>query len=185
MTTVTIPLSKGRVAVIDSADSEWLRWIGRWCYSRSGYAVHYHADDDGQHKTLYMHRLIMERQLGHAIARGLQVDHVNMDRLDNSRANLRLATRSQNQAHKSVPINNTSAYKGVSWNHDKWEARIKYGVRRLHLGRFGQALDAALMYDAASRRLYQDFAGCNFPEIATPSSIADQLNVRMKHYGLS
>lgn len=172
-----IPLTKGQSALIDRVDYVAIRSVGTWCYSASGYAVHYTTDADGKPKVLYMHRLVMERMLGGPIPRDLQVDHISratdgeLARLNNRRSNLRLATRSQNQANKGRPINNTSAYKGVSFNHGKWEARIKYDGRRLHLGRFEDPHAAALAYDAASRLLYQEFAGVNFPEQLTPPSL--------------
>ena len=176
-----IPLTKGQFAVIDEIDYPALLAIGRWCCNASGYAVHYYTDANDKPKMLNMHRLIMERILGTPIPPGLQVDHISREtdgilaRLDNRRANLRLASRSQNQANKGRAVNNTSDYKGVSFNHGKWEARIRYNGRRLHLGRFDDPLLAAMMYDAATRTLNQEFAGVNFPEQVTPPSLENQV----------
>ncbi len=166
-----IPLTKGKVALVSTEDYDWIVRL-KWCYSRgNGYAIHYFKDEQGNNKTLYLHRAIYAKILGGTIPHGLQVDHINRNRLDNRRENLRLATRSQNQANKSRPINNTSQYKGVSFNHGKWEVRIRYAGHRIHLGRFTDPERAALIYDAASRLLYRDFAGCNFPHRPTPSEI--------------
>jgi len=187
----SIPLTKGRQATVDTADYDYLTEIGSWCYSSSGYAVHYSSDEFGKRTVLYMHRIIMERMLGDLIPLGYQVDHISgaadgiAARLDNRRENLRLATRSQNQAHKGLAVNNTSLYKGISWNQGKWEARIKYGQRRLHLGRYTDAQTAATMYDAAARLLYQDFAGCNFSDQPTPPCIEEQLQAILARYGLA
>jgi hypothetical protein len=184
-----IPLTKGQVALVDEGDHDFLLQVGRWSYSKNGYAVHYYADEQGRRKTLYMHRLVMERTLGHALPAGYQVDHRSRvtdgekARLDNRRDNLRLATRSQNQANKGRQVN-TSDYKGVSRNHETWEARIRYDNRRLHLGNFGAPVLAALMYDAASRHLYGDFAGCNFPDIATPPCVESRLRKVLERYKL-
>lgn len=178
-----IPLTKGQFALVDDCDHEALCVLGRWCYSNSRYAVHYTTDHTGKRETLYMHRLVMERILGKPIPNGLQVDHINMDRLDNQRANLRLATRSQNQAHKGRQ-SNTSCYKGVNLNAGLWEARIRFQGRRIFLGKYEDALAAATMYDAASRHLYQDFAGCNFPDKPTPSDIAEALRNILSRRGL-
>ncbi|MBZ0293050.1 MAG: AP2/ERF family transcription factor [Anaerolineae bacterium] len=82
--------------------------------------------------------------------------------------NLRFATRSQNGANKGIAISNTSGYKGVSFNQGKWEARIRVEQRRIHLGRYPSALEAALTYDAAARLFNGDFAGVNFPDVPTP-----------------
>ena len=169
-----IPLTKGAVARVDDADYTWLVQMGNWCLSNKGYAVHY-TRINGQRKVLYMHRLIMDAPPH------LQVDHINRDRLDNRRANLRFATRSQNQANKGLQVNNTSRYKGVSWNRGRWEARIRvHNGRRVNLGRFDDPMTAALVYDAASRLFYADFAGCNFPERPTPPEILNYVMARFR-----
>lgn len=179
-----LPLTQGRIALVDPCDLGFLNQAGRWCYSSSGYACHYFTNESGKHKTWFAHRLIMERILGEPIPAGYQVDHVNQDRLDDRRENLRLATRSQNQANKGRAINNTSGYKGVSCNQEKYEVRLKYGTKRLHLGRFDDAFTAALVYDAASRHLYHEFAGTNFPEMTTPPYIEALLRLALARFGL-
>ena len=164
MSTRSIPLTKGQFALVDDGDYDLLMQVGRWCYSRSGYAVHYYTDELGRNRTLYMHRFLMERSIRGGIPAGMQCDHRNLNRLDNRRSNLRLATRPQNQAHKGKRKDSRSPYKGVTRNTGKWEARIKYGSQRINLGRFDKPEDAALMYDAATRLLNKDFAGPNFSE---------------------
>jgi hypothetical protein len=158
-----IPLSQGYAALVDDEDYEWLSHY-RWRYNSKGYAVHY-TRVNGERKTVFMHRLILDAP------RGLQVDHINRDRLDNRRANLRFATRSQNQANKERQKNNTSGYKGVNWHAGRWAARIRVNRRRVHLGQYDDPETAALVYDAAARRFYQEFAGLNFPQRATPPEI--------------
>ena len=54
-----IPLTKGQAALVDASDYDMLMRIGSWCFSKSGYAVHYYTDEQGRHKTLYMHRVLM------------------------------------------------------------------------------------------------------------------------------
>ena len=166
-----IPLTKGQFALVDDCDYQALIALGKWCLSNSGYAVHYFVDATGKRKMLYMHRVVMQQTLGQPILPGLQVDHINLNRLDNRRENLRLATRSQNQANKGVQTNNSSHYKGVNGNGGRWEARIRFQGKRFFLGKYDDPRIAALIYDAASRHFYRDFAGCNFPNEATPPSI--------------
>lgn len=179
-----IPLTKGQFATVSPEDHAWLSDL-RWCYAPgNGYALHYYTDDAGKHKTLFMHRAIYAHILGKPIPKGLQVDHINRDRLDNRRENLRLATRSQNQANKGIQINNTSHYKGVTFNHNKWEARIRYCNQRIHLGRYTDAVLAATIYDAASRLLYADFAGCNFPDLVTPPDVAERVLKILEQRGI-
>jgi hypothetical protein len=184
-----IPLTKGQFAFVDDCDYDALILLGKWCYSNSGYAVHYCINENGKRQTLYMHRAVMQRILGKPILNGLQVDHISgatlgaAARLDNRRANLRLATRSQNQAHKGRQ-SNTSCYKGVNLNAGLWEARIRFQGKRVFLGKYENALAAATMYDAASRHLYQDFAGCNFPDKPTPSYVVEALGRILSRRGL-
>jgi hypothetical protein len=156
-----IPLTKGQQALVDPSDYDRLMQIGRWCFSQSGYAVHYCSDELGRRQTLYMHRVVMEYALRSAPP-GTQVDHFNNVRIDNRRENLRLATRSQNQAHKGKQGHSTSPYKGVNQNCGRWEARIRFAGRRFNLGRYDDPEEAAWMYDTACRLLYNEFAGCNF-----------------------
>ena len=186
-----LPLTKGQFALIDEIDRSALLAIGVWSFSSSGYAVHYQSIAAGRRTTLYMHRIVMERLLGTRIPHGYQVDHISgaidgpLARLDNRRDNLRLATRSQNQAHKGISRNNTTQYKGVSFRQGKWEARIKYGNQRLQLGRFADPVVAAQRYDAASRLLYADFAGCNFPNLLTVEAALAQVRAVLARYGLA
>lgn len=180
-----IPLTKGQQALVDEADYHVLVQIGRWCYSNSGYAVHYFKDEQGKRKTLYMHRMVYYLSLGNQhVPTGMQVDHCNHNHIDNRRANLRLATCSQNQAHKGRPNNNTSQYKGVSFKNGKWEVRIRFGGQRIHLGRFDDPVEAALMYDAVSKLLNKEFAGCNFPKQPTPPHIELQLRMLLNKRGI-
>lgn len=173
-----IPLTKGAVARVDPADYERLIQMGSWCLNSSGYAVHY-TKVNGQRKTLLMHRLLMNAPPH------LQVDHINRDKLDNRRENLRFATRSQNQANKNVGKNNTSRFKGVNQNKGKWEARIKYHGRRINLGRFTNRVKAALVYDAASLILYGEFAGVNFTERTPAPPIMRYVARRLQDAGLN
>lgn len=182
-----IPLTHHQFALVDEIDYAALLAVGRWSFSPSGYAVHYGKDQQGKRTTLYMHRLIMDRILGYPVGH-LQVDHISSvemgkaARRDNRRQNLLIASRSQNQSHKGKAINNTSNYKGVTLNGKKWAARIRYDGQRINLGSYDDPVVAAQMYDAASIRLYKEFAGLNFPDEITPSCINDKLDIILKRY---
>lgn len=92
------------------------------------------------------------------------VDHVDLDRLNNRRANLRLATSSQNGVNKRKQRGSfTSAYKGVSWHkqHRKWYAQVSYEGRITFLGLFLSEVEAAAAYDRAARELHGQFALVN------------------------
>jgi hypothetical protein len=96
---------------------------------------------------------------------GLETDHINHRPLDNRRANLRVATRSQNAACIRMRADNTSGYRGVGWDKRRgcWVAEIHVANRHIHLGHFRAAEDAAQSYDTAARQHFGPFAFQNFP----------------------
>jgi hypothetical protein len=89
-----------------------------------------------------------------------QIDHANGNKADNRISNLRLATRSQNNANKRRLSNNTSGAKGVSWKGSarKWQAQIRVDGRLSHLGYFGSIYDAANAYRTAAAKHFGVFA---------------------------
>src|SRR5699024_4043144 len=96
------------------------------------------------------------------IPEGLYVDHKCHTPACCNVTHLRLATNAENTRNKSgVCANNTSGYRGVSWNKDagKWNARITIDGRRIHLGYFADVEEAADAASAAREELYGEFAG--------------------------
>jgi HNH endonuclease len=148
----TIPLTQGKVALVDDSDYEFLS-ARKWYY-KEGYAA---CNTPGTYnrKTIRMHRLLMSPGVGQ------QVDHINGDMLDNRRENLRICTPTQNAANKRLSISNKTGYKGIRKRQSgRWEARID---ARSTLGYFDTAEEAALAYDARARERFGAFAALNFP----------------------
>lgn len=95
-----------------------------------------------------------------------QIDHIDRDIFNNQRFNLRAATRSQNKANNNLYKNNTTGYKDVHFHnlHQKYCARISINNKRIQLGYFEDAEDAAKAYDKAAIKYFGQFASLNFPE---------------------
>jgi len=108
-------------------------------------------------KTILMSRFIIQAP------DDLEVDHIDGNRLNNQRSNLRLATSSQNKMNRGPRKDNTSGYKGVSWHkqNNKWSARIMANGKYLSLGLFENILDAARSYNLAAKKHHKEFAWLN------------------------
>lgn len=143
-------LTQGKSVSVDDADFEWLnQW--KWCFNGK-YAVRFVYD--GKKRTVWMHRLIMGEP------EGKMVDHKDLDRLNNQRSNLRMATRSQNMLNRGAQANNTSGVKGV-WRdktRSKWVAEIKVNGRKHTIGRFRDIVAATQAYKETARKLAGEYA---------------------------
>ncbi len=138
-------------ALVDDEDHDAIMQHN-WFYTGGGYAAR-SVRVNGTSKTIYMHRVINDTP------KGLHTDHINGDKLDNRRENLRSATRSQNKINAPAPRNNRSGYKGVSF-HAKtgtWQAHIGNGNKNKTLGYFKTPEEASEAYQEASLKIYGDF----------------------------
>lgn len=152
-----IELSRGKIAVVDDAD--YLELKNKHWFFNSGYAATYLGHGRKNRKQITMHRFII---FGDSDSE-LEIDHRDGNRLNNCRSNLRIATRSQNGANRGITRNNSTGYKGVTYEKQrclvkKWRAVIK-GIT---IGRFGTAEEAAHAYDSRANELFGEFAKTNF-----------------------
>lgn len=113
-----------------------------------------------------LHRVIMSRILNRELNNKEFVDHINGDRSDNRRENLRLSNNSLNQANRDRPANNTSGYKGVFY--DKYRdgrIKIRAGIsthkKFISLGTFKTEQEAALAYNKKAKELFGEHARLN------------------------
>lgn len=91
------------------------------------------------------------------------IDHINGDKLDARRSNLREATRSQNGANRIPKKSSSSKFMGVAWYSlsGKWRTQITFEGKVRHVGYFTNEVDAAKAYDAAALKYHGEFARIN------------------------
>jgi glycosylphosphatidylinositol transamidase (GPIT) subunit GPI8 len=115
-----IPLTHGKVALVDNEDYErvtkwkWFAFFNKT--SRTWYAYN--------HRKGFLHRFIMDIPKGTPITE-VMIDHENHDGLDCRRRNIRRATHFQNQYNANKRIDNTSGFRGVVHVKTGWHARIR------------------------------------------------------------
>ncbi|MEN6426640.1 MAG: HNH endonuclease [Phycisphaerales bacterium] len=152
-----IPLTKGKFAIVDKADYEWLSRY-KWCVSATNRPQLY-AYRKEKGKNVHMHRLIMQPPAD------MMVDHADRNGLNNTRANLRICTARQNVQNRVKFRGNSSQYKGVypCAHGDKWRAAIGVNRRNIHIGIYDHEIEAAKAYDRKALELFGEFARLNFP----------------------
>jgi hypothetical protein len=131
-----IPLTKRKFAIVDDGDFELLsQW--KWWSDQQGYAVR----DAGGRKN--KHRILMHRLLNETPA-GLVTDHINRNKLDNRKSNLRSVSQRQNTLNCKLSKNNTSGHNGISWYKNRWVATFTLKYKKIYLGRFLELKDALM-----------------------------------------
>jgi hypothetical protein len=165
----TIPLSKGKVAIVDQdmydhiVSHRWKFYFADQGKSQDhrGYAKR--AVDDAR-----LHRLVL-RFHGVDIPPGMDVDHKNGDRLDNRFENLQLLSRRENLLKKKRNYVNETGYRGVIVRRDgrssgtRYRAYVNHEGRTYYNGMHGTAEEAARAHDELAKQLQGDLANLNFP----------------------
>lgn len=148
-----VTLTQGYEAIIDASDvplvSEW-----NWYAIKDGNTVYaQRSSPNTECRTVRMHRVLI------GAPNGLWVDHRDGNGLNNSQANLRLATVQQNCHNSRTSKRNTSGLKGVSWSkaNGKWHAQIRINGKPRHLGYFRTPESAYAAYCEASASLHGEF----------------------------
>ncbi|ARL91005.1 HNH endonuclease [Burkholderia pseudomallei] len=159
-----IALPRGLVAVVDDEDFDLLNSF-TWHFTL-GYAVrHLERPGSGVYRTTErMHRMIMG--VGPGTIDKRQVDHINGNKLDNRKSNLRVCTNAENGRNRGAQKNNSSGYKGVCWHPQsgKWRARIKVDGRQISLGLHASAEAAHKAYEVGARKFHGEFANVGAQE---------------------
>lgn len=149
-----IPLTQNRFALVDNEDYKKLS-KQKWCVS-SGYAVY--GRSKGKNPLHFkMHRIIMNAK------KGEDIDHIDGNRLNNQKSNLRIADRTQNQMNRKIQVNNKSGYKGVTWckRTNKWIVQIRVKTKTKFLGYYNDKKEAGKIYNENAIKYFGEFARLN------------------------
>lgn len=147
----------GQPFMIDALDLPIIREFSCIRLNSKGYVE---VKRPGEKQRFLLHRLIM------LAPDGVLVDHRDLNRTNNMRDNLRLATHQQNNCNtgKSNRDDHSSEFKGVSFRPDRerWRARIYHNKKCIWLGDFSCPVEAAEAYDQAAMEKHGPFAKLNF-----------------------
>lgn len=144
-----INLTQGKHALVDDENFDWLnQW--KWSISHTYASRTMYKPSK---KSIRMHQLVLK------VKKGQIIDHINHNTLDNRWENLRVCSAKENQYNSSIRKTNKTGFKGVSIHSSgKYEARIGVNGRKLHLGLFLKAKDAAKVYSQAVLKYHAKFA---------------------------
>jgi hypothetical protein len=155
----TMRLHSGELVLLDQDDYS-IYSQKKWQLSPTGYVAR-SSQSQGVVKRVYLHRLIMDCPIE------LVIDHINKNRLDNRKSNLRICTQRENIVANLGWKYAEVKYKGVSYMSSggkkilyKFRARIK----DKHIGVFNSPEEAARAYDQEAKKLHGEYAHLNFPD---------------------
>jgi hypothetical protein len=157
-----IPLTKGKFAIVDAADYDWLSGY-RWFVMESRRGGQSYAATSIEGKTIPMHRLIMNPPPG------MVVDHFDGNGLNNRRSNLRVCKPEQNRFNLRPRKNKKSRFVGVYQDKrypGKWYAAVQCRGKVLRLGPFKDEVEAAIARDLEAIKQHGPYAHLNFPDLA-------------------
>lgn len=165
-----IKLLNAKYALVDDSDFDELNKF-EWHTDAKGYAVRSNGLSKGKQRQVRMHREIMNTP------KGMDTDHIDHDKLNNQRDNLRVCTNSQNQMNRVKPAHGvTSKFKGVSvWISDSFKNRYIYKYYKASLwgGRGGKRISklfpftpegeksAAKWWNEMAKQHYGEFVSLN------------------------
>lgn len=155
-----IPLTQGKVALVDDEDFEPISQRGWYANKLGQLGCFYAVSRKGcwpNQKAVLMHRFIL------GAGKGVLVDHRDLNTLNNCRSNLRLCSRFENARNSKMFVTNTSGFRGVILDKPsrKWVAAIWFKNKRIHIGRFESKEMAAMAYNKKAKELHGEFATLN------------------------
>ena len=154
-----IQLTQGKVAIVDDADFEFLNQFKWHALKLAGkfYVGRKLTVSKCKRNQIFMHRFIMKPD------KGMVIDHLDGNPLNNQKNNLRICTHSENMRNCKISINNTSGFKGVSFvkKNNTYKSAIKLNKKTIYLGYYIDPIDAAKAYNDAALKYHGEFANLN------------------------
>ena len=140
------------MALVDDEDFEYLSQFN-WHFN-GGYAV---RTVGSKCYKIYLHNQLMKPP------KGFEVDHINLDKLDNRRMNLRIVTKAQNQQNRASFLGSSSKFRGVTFHKGtgEWQAQIRKDGVIKYLGLYVTQEEAALIYNQKSIELFGEYGRLN------------------------
>ena len=122
-----------------------------WCVGSKGSII----TNDENGNTLLLHRVILDID-----DLNIQIDHIKHRRYDNRKSQLRIVDNGKNQMNTRIRADNTSGYKGISWNKNlnKWYAYINVNKKRIHLGFYSEFNDAVAARKSAEEKYHGEYS---------------------------
>lgn len=149
----------GKYVLVDKEDFDRVRQYTWWLGTKNLRP----ATDIWDKTTKKSKRVLLSRFILNPV-KGMVVDHINGDPLDNRRANLRVCSFKENQRNRTVlNKNNTSGFRGVSWDRfrNMWVAQLSFNRKHIYLGRYKDKKDARKAVKMAILKRHGDYANIN------------------------
>ena len=156
-----IKLTQGEYALVDDEDYDKFSKI-KWYVFRAcptlNYAMCSKKQQNGKFRNFNMSREVMMN-----VPKGMVVDHIDGNGLNNQKKNLRIATTSQNGMNRKDNCNNTSGHRGVCYNkkNKKWQAQTMSMGKPVYLGMYDDILEAAKAYKEYAKKNYKQYRRIN------------------------
>lgn len=149
---MTINIS-GYNILIDDEDFEKVNAL-KWHHgdNKRKAVYFYHSVRKPKRRNILLHRFILNAP------NGIEVDHINLNTLDNRKSNLRLCTHIQNTYNRPSWRKNKTGFKGVYKRGNKYQAQIQFERKKRCLGYFHTPEKAYVAYCKAAKKYHGEFA---------------------------